>query len=184
MKKLILLTFISLIISIKSYSATMYGGIGYTYGILSAESEFWNGGDGSTAHFTLGSQFDRLALELSFRSLTLENTHTTSSGTYNIEIKDLMFNLGIRYDLNPFSHVNVGLVSHSVTTDYTTTGTSRLNSNPILGSSLSAYLGGGLHGVIFTPNLRWSIDFNYFHRSTTFGIFSIETGIFYSFYTF
>ncbi|WP_290733177.1 hypothetical protein [Halobacteriovorax sp. JY17] len=173
-----------MLFSINIGAASVYGGLGYSYGVVTAESDFWNGGDGSSPVLTMGVHFTKLAVELSYRSFAFENIHSTASGTYNIEISNQVLNLGLRYDLNQFSHFNFGLVSHSVDVEYTTNSSAALNSSSITGSSLSVYIGGGVHGQLFIPDLRWSVDVNYFHRTMEFGVFSFETGIFYSFYSF
>ncbi|CBW27361.1 conserved hypothetical protein [Halobacteriovorax marinus SJ] len=179
------LAFISIFLFSTHVSAVnFYGGVGYSYNILSAESDFWNGGDGGDPFFILGAKFNRLALELSYRSLTLNNIHTASGGTFDVDVKDSMMTLGLRYDLNLFSHINFGIVRHSVETEYTTTASSRLNTSSIDGSAISFFVGGGLFGPLFIQDLKWIIDLNYYHRNTSFGIFALETGIFYSFYSF
>ncbi|WP_372652327.1 hypothetical protein [Halobacteriovorax sp.] len=166
------------------YAASLYGGAGYTYNVLSSDIDFWNGGDGVDPYFVIGTKINKLSLELTYRSLEIENIHTTASGTYDILITDNLITLGSRLDLSRFTHANFGIVKHSVDISYTTNSTATLNKNSIAGDSFSLFVGGGFHGSLFLPNLSYIVDFNYYHRSSKFGLFSIETGIFYNFYNF
>ena len=184
MKNYLLLILLFTFAPFHSSAADIYGGLGYSYGILSAESDFWNGGDDGTPSMTIGVHFERLAVELTYKPYTLNNIHTTSRGTYDIDISTLLLTVGGRYDLGDYTHVNFGLASYSVEVDYTTTAATALNSSSIEGSSLGIFIGGGVHLYLYTRDLRLTFDVNYYHRSMDFGIFGFETGIFYSFYSF
>lgn len=184
MKKYLLYILLLSFTSLSTSAADVYGGIGYSYGILNAESDFWNGGDDGTPSFKIGVHFERLAVELAYIPYTLNNLHTTSRGAYDIDISTRLLTVGGRYDLGDYTHVNFGLASYSVEVDYTTTGSTALNSTAIAGSSLGIYVGGGVHAYLYTRDLRLTFDVNYYHRSMDFGIFGFETGIFYSFYSF
>lgn len=176
--------FILSFLSLNSYAASIYGGVGYSYNILSSDIDFWNGGDGFDPYIAIGTKINKFSFEMSYRAAEIQNIHTTSSGTYDILMTDRLLTLGARLDLNSFSHANFGLVKHSIEVTYTSNSTANLNVNSISGDSLNAYIGGGFHGRLFLPNLRYIVDFNYYHGNSKFGVFSIETGIFYSFFNF
>ncbi|GEM_PF-4063801 len=184
--KYILSSLLIILISLShnSRAASIYGGVGYSYNVLSSEIDFWNGGDGLDPFFAIGTKIKNLSLEFSYRSLEIEHIHTTASGTYDILITDDLMTLGARLDFSRLTHANFGVVKHSVDISYTTNSTATLNKNSIAGESFSIFIGGGLHGSLFLPDLRYIVDFNYYHRSSKFGLFSIEAGIFYNILSF
>lgn len=162
----------------------MFGGLAYSYGITTAESDFWNGASGGTPAFTFGARFGKLATELQYRSFTLNNLHETSKGRYDIDVKDTQINIGIRYFLNEMFHYNVGLVRHSIEVKYKTDGTAKLGSKAIAGAATNIYVGGGFHGPFFFDGAKWLVDMNYFHHSMDFGVFTFDFGITYEFWSF
>ncbi|OUR96502.1 hypothetical protein A9Q84_09135 [Halobacteriovorax marinus] len=180
---LIKITFLFLL-TINSYSTTLYGGGAYSLGITSAESDFWNGATGSGPLIIFGAKFEKLSMEFQYRKYTLNNLHTSALGAYNIDITDSIFALGIRYDLSEFVHYNMGLIKQSISVSYITSSSANLDSSAIAGDTVSFYVGGGFHGPLFLSGLEWLVDINYLHESISFGLFAFDFGIIYHFYSF
>lgn len=173
-----------LLITLSSHATSLYGGGAFSYGVTTAESDFWNGATGAGPLILLGSKFEKLSLEFQYRKYTMNNLHTSSLGTYNIDINDSIFALGIRYDLSDIVHYNMGLSSQRLSVDYTSSSSASLDSKAIAGTRTSFYVGGGLHGPLFLSGLEWLVDVNYFHESISFGVFAFDFGIIYHFYNF
>jgi len=182
-KTLLKITFL-LLFNFGSYATSLYGGGAFSHGITTAESDFWNGATGSGPLILLGSKFEKLSLEFQYRKYTMNNIHSTSQGTYNIDIVDSIFALGIRYDLSNFVHYNMGLSSQSISVNYTSSSSTTLDSGAIAGRKMSFFVGGGMHGPLFLSGLEWLVDVNYFHESISFGVFAFDFGIIYHFYSF
>jgi hypothetical protein len=181
-KKLLLI--FTLLVSFKISAIGLYGGAAYSYGVTTAESDFWNGASGGAPALLLGAKFEKFALEFQFRKYTLNNIHETSSGNYDININDTLFAVGGRYFANEIFHANFGIARHSIDVDYTTTGSARLSSGAIAGGATSFYVGGGLHGPLFLDGLKWLVDMNYIHHSLEFGLFAFDFGVTYEFLSF
>ncbi|WP_127714538.1 hypothetical protein [Halobacteriovorax sp. HLS] len=165
-------------------AASLYGGASYTYGVSTANSDYWNGASGSAPLLLFGIRFERLALELQFRPYTLNNLHTSSFGTYDIDIKDNIFGLGMRFNGSQSVHYNLGLVLHDINVEYESSSSTTLSSKSIAGATMSFYVGGGLHGPLFISGLEWLVDMNYIHHSIEYGVFSFDFGVTYSFLSF
>ena len=181
--KNILISFLFLI-SVKVFAGTLYGGVAYTYGVTTAESDFWNGASGNSPLILFGARFDKLAVEVQYRNYVLNNIHETSKGKYNIDISNPIFSLGGRYYASPIVHYNFGIAIHDISVEYQTTATASLSSKAIAGRLTSFYGGAGFHGPLFLTGLEWLVDFNYIHHSMEYGVFSFDAGVIYHFMSF
>ena len=182
--KFLIITFFFFILSSRVFSATLYGGAAYTYGVSTAKSDFWNGGSGSAPLIMLGGRFEKLAVEMAYRSYTLKNIHETSKGKYDIDISNTILTLGGRYYANPILHYNFGIAMHDISVEYQTNASASLSSKAIAGRTTSFYAGGGIHGPLFFSGLEWLVDLNYIHHSMEYGVFSFDVGITYQFWSF
>lgn len=173
-----------ILLSFNISAASLYGGASYSYGVSTANSDYWNGASGSAPLFLFGIRFDKLALELQFRPYKLNNLHTSSFGTYDIDINDNILGLGMRFNGSDSVHYNLGLAMHDISVEYRTSSTAILSSKAIAGTTMSFYVGGGLHGRFFINGLEWLVDMNYIHHSVDYGVFAFDFGLTYSFFSF
>lgn len=164
----------------KARAASFYVGPSYSFGGVIAESDFYNGASGWNPSFYLGTRFERSAIELFFKRFTLSNEHDASGATFDLEVTDLMFGMGLRLELVSGVDLLMGFANQSVSTEYTSSDPSKELSPLLEANYFSWYVGTGFRGELY-PNYIVRLDMSYVNGSAEYSMLTIDFSIVYRF---
>ena len=176
---IILISFCSLLTQ-NLKAASLYGGASYSFGGVIADSDFYNGASGWSPGLYLGTRFERSAFELFVKRLTLENEHDALGATFDVEVTDVVWGMGLRLELTFGVDLLLGFANQSVSTEYASSNPAKELSPLLEDDYFSWYAGVGFRGELY-PNFIGRLDMSFINGSVEYNLMTIDFSIVYRF---